>query len=59
MVARRLDHARMRATAGDGPVTHELLVTAVPDRFDEVAEILFGERAPAVQRLALWESIPR
>jgi hypothetical protein len=40
-------------------VTHELLVTAVPDRFDEVAEILFGERAPAVQRLALWESIPR
>src|SRR5207302_8834887 len=43
MVARRLDHARMRAAPGGGPVSHELLVTAVPERFNEVAEILFGE----------------
>ena len=54
MVARRLDHARMRAEFGDGPRTHELLVTAVPRRFDEVAEILFGERVPAVREIDLW-----
>lgn len=54
MVARRLDHARMRAEWGDGPATHELLVTAVPRRFDEVAEILFGERVPAVREIDLW-----
>src|SRR5437763_6342647 len=35
MVARRLDHARMRAAAGGGPPSHELLVTAVPERFNE------------------------
>jgi glutamate racemase len=54
MVERRLDRARMRADAGDGPAGHELLVTAVPDRFGEVAEILFGERVPQVRELDLW-----
>lgn len=55
MVERRLDHARMRAEAADGPPhAHELLVTAVPERFGEVAEILFGERVPAVREIDLW-----
>jgi glutamate racemase len=56
MVGRRLDHARMRAEAGDGPTSHELLVTAVPARLAEVAEILFGARAPAVREVDLWSS---
>src|SRR5437660_3944264 len=34
MVARRLDHARMRAPTGEVPA-HELLVTAVPEKFTE------------------------
>jgi glutamate racemase len=54
MVERRLDRARMRAEAGDGGPEHELLVTAVPERFGEVAEILFGERVPAVHEIDLW-----
>lgn len=54
MVERRLDHARMRALDGDGPAAHELLVTAVPDRFDEVATVLFGERVSEVGELDLW-----
>jgi glutamate racemase len=53
MVERRLDRARMRATAGDPH--HELLVTAVPDRFNEVAEILFGEAVPEVREINLWD----
>jgi glutamate racemase len=59
MVARRLDRARMRAEPDDGPAAHELLVTAVPGRFDEVAEILFGERVPAVQEIDLWAAARR
>jgi glutamate racemase len=58
MVGRRLDHARMRAEPGDGPAGHELLVTAVPERLAEVAEILFGARAPAVREVDLWSSSP-
>ena len=54
MVERRLDRARMRAEAGDGRPEHQLLVTAVPERFGEVAEILFGERVPEVRELDLW-----
>jgi glutamate racemase len=54
MVERRLDRARMRAEADDGTAGHELLVTAVPDRFGEVAEILFGETVPDVRELDLW-----
>jgi glutamate racemase len=53
MVARRLDHARMRAEA-PGPREHELLVTAVPEQFNEVAEILFGEAVPEVREINLW-----
>ena len=54
-VERRLDHARMRATAGDGAVGHEMLVTAVPERFEEVSGILFGERTPPVRQINLWD----
>src|SRR5919206_467159 len=36
MVERRLDHARLRAESGDGQADNELLVTALPERFDEV-----------------------
>jgi glutamate racemase len=54
MVERRLHRARMRAEPGDGRPAHELRVTAVPERFGEVAEILFGERVPAVRELDLW-----
>jgi glutamate racemase len=56
MVERRLDRARMRAAADDGPVEHELLVTAVPDRFEDVAQILFGRPIPAVRELDLWSA---
>jgi glutamate racemase len=56
MVGRRLDHARMRAEPGDGPSSHELLVTAVPERLAEVAEILFGAQAPVVREVDLWSS---
>ena len=52
-VERYLDHARMRA--GDGRPRHELLVTAVPNRFQEVAAILFGAEVPAAQEVQIWE----
>ncbi|MDR0358741.1 MAG: glutamate racemase [bacterium] len=52
MVERRLDHARMRADSGQPD--HELLVTAVPERFNEVATILFGEEVPEIQTVRLW-----
>ena len=53
MVERRLDHGRLRATRAARPVRHELLATAVPERFDEVAQILFGERVPEVREVDL------
>jgi glutamate racemase len=52
-VQRRLDHARMRARGGDP--RHEILVTAVPERFNQVAEVLFGERVPEVREINLWD----
>lgn len=52
-VQRRLDHARMRA--GDGDPLHEILVTSVPERFNQVAEVLFGERVPEVREINLWD----
>jgi glutamate racemase len=54
MVERRLDHARMRA-CGAPSTSHELLVTAVPERFNGVAAVLFGERVPEVEEVQLWE----
>src|SRR3981081_465266 len=55
MVERRLDHARMRGEVGDADGDPELLVTAVPERFDEVAQILFGRRVPDVRQINLWD----
>lgn len=51
-VERHLDHSRLRA-AGEVP-NHEVLVTAVPERFHAVASTLFGEAVEA-QEVRLWE----
>lgn len=53
-VERHLDHSRLRAAAGDP--RHEVLVTAVPQRFHEVAANLFGEAIEA-QEVRLWEEL--
>jgi glutamate racemase len=52
-VERLLDHARMRA--GDEEAWHEITVTSVPERFSEVAGILFGESVPKVREINLWD----
>lgn len=52
-VERLLDHARMRA-GGEEP-WHEITVTSVPERFSEVAGILFGESVPKVREINLWD----
>jgi hypothetical protein len=54
MVERRLDHARMRASRGAAP-DHEILVTSIPERFNEVAEIVFGETVPEIREINLWD----
>jgi glutamate racemase len=53
-VERHLDHSRLRAGAGEPP--HEVLVTAVPQRFHEVAANLFGEAIEA-QEVRIWEEL--
>jgi glutamate racemase len=53
-VSRQLKHAGMEAPAETTP-RHELIVTAVPRRFDEVAAILFGQEVPEVQEVDLWD----
>ena len=52
-VSRQLKHAGMEAPQGRRP-RHELIVTAVPNRFNEVAAILFGQEVPQVQEVDLW-----
>ena len=54
-VERHLDHSRLRAAAGVPP-PHEVFVTAVPQRFHEVAANLFGEAIEA-QEVRLWEEL--
>src|SRR4030088_2727485 len=51
-VERHLDHSRLRAA--DGGPRHEVLVTAVPHRFDEIAANLFGEAIEA-EEVSIWE----
>ena len=51
-VERHLDHSRLRAD-GAAP-RHEVLVTAVPQHFDEIAGNLFGDRVHA-EEVQLWE----
>jgi glutamate racemase len=58
VVERRLDHARMRAQPDGSAPRHELLVTAVPEQFNQVAEVLFRERVPEVGEVRLWPSSP-
>ena len=53
-VERQLRHAGMEAEPGSRP-HHELIVTAVPRRFDEVASILFGQEVPEVSEVDLWD----
>jgi glutamate racemase len=53
-VERLLEHSRMRADAAAEPV-RELIVTSVPDRFHQVAGILFGEDVPPVREINLWD----
>jgi glutamate racemase len=53
-VERLLEHSRMRADRG-GEAARELIVTSVPDRFHEVARILFGEDVPTVREINLWD----
>ena len=53
-VERHLDHSRLRAGAGTPP--HEVLATALPGRFDEVAANLFGEPIVA-QEVRIWEEL--
>jgi glutamate racemase len=55
-VERLLGHAPMTAT--EGTPRHELVVTAVPERFHEVAAILFGESVPDVREVDLWAKTP-
>jgi hypothetical protein len=51
-VERHLDHSRLRAN-GSAP-HHEILVTAMPQQFDEVAANIFGEGVRA-REVQLWE----
>jgi len=51
-VERHLEHSRLRAA--DGNPRHEVLVTAVPQRFDEIAANLFGEAIEA-EEVQIWE----
>jgi glutamate racemase len=53
-VERQLKHAGMAAETGSRP-HHELVVTAVPRRFNEVAAILFGQEVPEVTEVDLWD----
>ena len=53
-VSRQLRHAGMEAPT-DATPSHELVVTAVPRRFHQVAAILFGQEVPEVQEVDLWE----
>jgi glutamate racemase len=51
-VERHLDHSRLRAE-GSRP-DHEVLVTAVPEHFNEIASNLFGESIEA-EEVRIWE----
>jgi len=52
-LGRQLVHAGLAAPAGR-PAVHQLIVTAVPDRFPEVASILFGQEVPEVREVDIW-----
>ena len=52
-VRRVLAHSRMEAVGGTPE--HEILVTAMPERFASVASILFGEEVEGVKEVDLWQ----
>jgi glutamate racemase len=51
-VDRHLEHSRLRATEKNP--RHEVLVTAVPQHFDDIAANLFGEAIEA-EEVQIWE----
>jgi glutamate racemase len=51
-VERHLEHSRLRADGGQP--RHEVLVTAVPQRFDTIAAHLFGEAIEA-EEVTIWQ----
>jgi glutamate racemase len=51
-VERHLEHSRLRADEGES--RHEVLVTAVPQRFDAIAAHLFGEAIEA-EEVTIWQ----
>jgi glutamate racemase len=51
-VERHLEHSRLRADGGEP--RHEVLVTAVPQRFDAIAAHLFGEAIEA-EEVTIWQ----
>jgi glutamate racemase len=51
-VERHLDHSRLRAP--DGKPEHEVLVTAIPEHFNDIASNLFGEAVEA-EEVRIWE----
>lgn len=51
-VERMLDHSRLRADTAEPK--HEVLVTATPEHFDEIASNLFGETIEA-EEVRIWE----
>jgi len=54
-VQRRLQKARMLNDADGSGRPHELLVTAAPQQFQKVAEILFGDQIPDLREINLWD----
>jgi glutamate racemase len=51
-VERHLEHSRLRADGGEP--RHEVLVSAVPQRFDTIAAHLFGEAIEA-EEVTIWQ----
>src|SRR6267143_1397378 len=51
-VERHLEHSRLRADGAEP--RHEVLVTAVPQRFDAIAAHLFGEAIEA-EEVTIWQ----
>ena len=51
-VERHLDHSRLRANGAEP--RHEILVTSVPQQFDQIAANIFGDPVHA-QEVQIWE----
>lgn len=51
-VERHLDHSRLRANGAEPQ--HEILVTSIPQHFDQIAANIFGDPVRA-QEVQIWE----